>query len=1413
PVFVLSAKTSVQLKDYAKKWDLFLESSNNMKIELGPILTNLQLGRTHLSERLAIIVDSIEDLKTKLRDWIHQDNHSQIFTGSAPKDTLNKSAFSIHSSTPMTEICHAWVEGRWNTWESLSFGSSVLKIELPTIPFQCEVYCISNHPVVESSTTGSCDILDSSQASQNLILQEQVFKIVQKEITAVFEIPAIRISLTDTWEEYGTSSILIVRFIAQLENHFGDLPKTILFEYQTVQGSCEYLGKLHNAATEFLELKTTEDHQLQNRPVEKISISNSESFDIPAHDSIAIIGMSGRYPESNTLNKFWENLKAGKNCIREIPGSRWNHSLYFDSDPMKTGKTYSKWGGFIEGADQFDPLFFNISPREAEYMDPQERLFLEIAFTAIEDAGYTRSSLRSYQKSKAEKNVGVYVGIMYSEYQLYGAQATMSGNPISLSGNPGSIANRISYFGDFNGPSMVIDNMCTSSLTAIHLACQSILQGECSAAIAGGVNLSIHPNKYLGLAQVKLISGTGICGSFGEGGDGFIPGEGVGAIVLKTLKDAIRDNDNIYGVILGSSINHGGKTNGYTVPNPNAQAKVIEGAIKKARINAEMISYVEAHGTGTELGDPIEIAGLTKAFSQYTHRRQYCLLGSVKSNTGHCESAAGIIGLTKVLLQMKHGLIVPSLHSSKLNPNIDFNHTPFVVNQELREWERPVIDDREIPRIAGISSFGSGGSNAHVIIQEYQKPTTASMPLIHVTNEPIIFPLSARTPEQLLESAKNLLSFIQEYAVEPISKIPNTPSVSTLQAGIESTISQLLQIETAPLDSTQEFMEYGLERVHQIALLESLQKEYSVVLNKQEFMEKTSIESLVHWLIEKKTFVTQVQSHQNHPPAIPPLDIVNLSYTLQIGREAMEERLGFIVTSVKELEEKLEVYLSGNQEIEDHYQGQVKRNKEMLGVFTANEELQEAIEKWIQRRKFSNILHLWVNGLVFDWNKLYGENKPKRISLPTYPFARERYWISESENVVLNDQSSIFNLQSQRVHPLLHENTSDLSEQRFTSTFTGKEFFLKDHQVKGEKVFPGVGYLEMARAAVEKASGEIDQGTTIHFKNVVWAQPIVANCSAQKVHIGLYGEESSQIQYKVYTESDNEEESIVHSQGIAEFRGKSEIPALDIRELQSQMNKGTLNADSCYQAFKEMGIDYGEGHRGIEEIYQGEDQVLAKLSLPSSVQDTQSDYVLHPSLMDAALQSSIGLMLEKGVLEYDNEAQRRPALPFALESLEILSPCSSEMYAWVHYSDGSAATDKVQKLDIDLCDEQGNVCVKMRGLTLQELEITSQGFEIESKGFEKMSQDKKTVELSPSANDFGISSSIHKPKTVELKSLSGSEAIPIDSSLENKTSQVGLSLQTSQSLTTSLSPTEALQPDPSPRPLISKETLQNTLKL
>ncbi|MGH8260615.1 MAG: type I polyketide synthase, partial [Steroidobacteraceae bacterium] len=482
---------------------------------------------------------------------------------------------------------------------------------------------------------------------------------------------------------------------------------------------------------------------------------------------MAIAGVAGRYPKARDLGAFWENLCNGIDSISEIPASRWDHS----------DRTSCKWGGFIDGVDEFDPLFFNISPRDAESIDPQARLFLQTAWHALEDAGYSKSSLRQ----RFAGRVGVFVGAMYNEYQLLSVTAGAISSP-SL----GSIANRVSYCLDLTGPSLSVDTSCSSSLTALHLAVESLRRRECDAAIAGGVNLSLHPVKYLAQAQLQMSSSSGRCRSFGAEADGIVPAEGVGAVLLKRHADAIADGDHIYGLIAGSTINASGRTLGYTVPSPHSQAQLIADALRKSGVHPRAISYVEAHGTGTSLGDPIEIAGLTQAFREFTADRNFCSIGSLKSNIGNCEAAAGIAALTKVLLQMKHRLLVPTLYAETPNAAIDFDSTPFRLQQKTEEWRpcavNPAAPTARQPLLAAISSFGAGGANAHVIVEEClqdaDQPEQRDRPA-----RPVVVVLSAKSTGQLVEQAANLLGVLDSGRIRE-SELEDV--AYTLQVGREA---------------------------------------------------------------------------------------------------------------------------------------------------------------------------------------------------------------------------------------------------------------------------------------------------------------------------------------------------------------------------------------------------------------------------------------------------------------------------------------------------------------------------------------------------------------------------------------------------------------------------------------------------
>jgi len=1052
-------------------------------------------------------------------------------------------------------------------------------------------------------------------------LQEKTQDYLRRQLSGLLKLPSHKIDSQAVLEHYGIDSILAIKMINELEKRFGSLPKTLFFEYQTLGELSKYFLEHYS-----MQLGTLFDAGINGEPTKNPAIASTPAAprlissrrfhraQSVAHsivrdgaretEPIAMIGLSGRYPQAVNIEAYWRNLRDGRDCIVEVPKDRWDWREYFSEDRTKPGHHYSKWGGFIEGVDEFDPLFFNISPKEAETIDPQERLFLQHAWMAIEDAGYTRAGLQSPCEQDIPGQVGVYAGMWFNEYQLFGAESSLQGKRIGVSGSMASIANRVSYTLNLHGPSMTVDTMCSSSLTAIHTACMDLNHGRTSMAIAGGVNVNIHPNKYLVLSALQAISTGGRCQSFGEGGDGYIPSEGVGVVVLKRLSDAERDGDHIYGVIRGSALNHGGKTNGYTVPNPQAQTSSILRALSESHTDPRHISYIEAHGTGTKLGDPIEVAALTKAFRQYTLETEFCRIGSSKSNIGHTESAAGIAGLTKVLLQMQHRQIVPSLHSAQLNPYIDFDGSPFVVNQQLSSWEQPEIDGRRLPRIAGISSFGAGGSNAHMIVEEYSAAVVPPISFVEV-----VILLSARTAEQLRQKAHDLLEYL---------------------------------------------------RARQCTI-----------------------------------------------------DLVSVAYTLQVGREAMEERLGFVVGAVEQAVDKLEAYLSDRQVIDELYQGQVKRNKEALSLFSSDVDLQQTVEKWIANKKYSKLLDLWSKGLEVDWSKLYGDAKPKRTSLPVYPFSKDRYWIPKADVA----QRSVDPSGTAAVlHPMLHRNTSDLAEQRFTSVFTGEEFFFADHVVKGQRVLPGVAYLEMARAAVEQAIPDKKrrgQTAGLRLKNVVWVQPVRAAGEAVEVQIGLTPLENGEIDFSIYSmETPDGEKRIVHSQGRALLldsqRGAARV---DLASLQGAFKQRVLGSDEFYEALRAIGLQYGSAHRALEALYIGTDdkgnaQALAKLKLPGCVADGQSKFVLHPCIMDAALQASLGLMMTE-----DGRFTREAWLPFSLEKLDILRASPMQAWAWIRSSGTENQTAEQagegQKVDVDLCDEEGRVCVQFRGLTPRALKLES----------------------------------------------------------------------------------------------------------
>ena len=503
-----------------------------------------------------------------------------------------------------------------------------------------------------------------------------------------------------------------------------------------------------------------------NTRVEKIGRAASQP--------IAVIGVGCRFPGgAHSPEQFWKLLMEGGDGVREVPPERWDIEHYFDPDPDRPGKLNSRWGGFLEGIDLFDAEFFGISPREAVSMDPQQRLALEVAWETIENAGISPLDL-------AGTHTGVYLGICNADYiKILLEQSEETIDAYMATGSAHSVATgRISYLLDLEGPSIAVDTACSSSLVAVHLACQSLRAGECRAALAGGVNLILTPETTMALSKAHMLSPQGRCKAFDQSADGFVRAEGCGMVLLKRLADAQADSDPIQGVILGSAVNQDGRSGGITAPNGPSQTEVIRRALHNAALQPSAVDYIEAHGTGTILGDPIEMRALGEVFGKGRDPRCPLWVGSVKTNIGHSESAAGIAGLIKALFAVRHGEIPPHLHFTSPNDEIDWRRLPVRIPTEKTVWNN---DGR--PRIAGVSSFGFSGTNAHVLIG----PAPETDEHADLTAEaPHAILLSAASDSALAQLAERYAGYLRRHDRTPLDAFSRTLAAGRRHFGLRA---------------------------------------------------------------------------------------------------------------------------------------------------------------------------------------------------------------------------------------------------------------------------------------------------------------------------------------------------------------------------------------------------------------------------------------------------------------------------------------------------------------------------------------------------------------------------------------------------------------------------------------------------
>ncbi|GMU10212.1 SDR family NAD(P)-dependent oxidoreductase [Corallococcus caeni] len=826
------------------------------------------------------------------------------------------------------------------------------------------------------------------------------------------------------FSDYGVDSITGAGMIERISEAFDlELPITVVFDYSSVRALARHILSLLDAAKPqaaavapparepepvFVNpepppvfapprveaprpvLATVPPPAPQAQPVREAPASR------PSSRSIAVIGMSGRFPGAPDLDTFWKRLAAGDNLVGEIPKDRWDIDAYYDPDPRNLDATNCRYGAVLDDIDKFDAAFFNIAGREADLSDPQQRVFLEEAWKALEDAGYAARSM-------SEKRCGVYVGVDVGDYGLRMAQAGIKREAQAIWGNDTSIlAARIAYFLNLKGPSMAINTACSSSLVSIHLACQSLLAGETEMALAGGVYVSTMPNFHIYASNAQMLSVDGKCKSFAAGANGFVPGEGVGVVVLKPLEAALRDGDQIHGVIRASAINQDGKTNGITAPSAASQTELEASVYEAAGCDPATITFVEAHGSGTRLGDPIEVKALTDAFRRWTDKRGYCALGSVKTNVGHTIAAAGIAGVLKVLLSLRHGAIPPSLHFDTPNEFIDFKNSPFVVNTRLKPWEPAP----SAPRRAAVSSFGFSGTNAHLLIE-----APPEQPAPSAAHGPQLLPLSARTPEALKAAATRLADLLRRQQ-------PSRPSAargdsSRIREALLEAAASILDVPASALDPERPFEEAGFDVVQLAAFADEIGRRLDVEVRPRLFIECPTLASLERHLAER-----QRGAGVEVLPEGTPVSLSDVAYTLQVGREAMPERLAVVARDVTEAIDALTRFAQG-QTAPGLFTGKVDAALPLAGLLSEGRAGTAFLQVAMEERQLSTLAQLWSMGVELPWRTLHGAERPRKVSLPTYPFARVRHWFPESRPVTQEAVS----LLTPRVEQALRDST------------------------------------------------------------------------------------------------------------------------------------------------------------------------------------------------------------------------------------------------------------------------------------------------------------------------------------------------------------------------------------------------------
>ncbi|MCL1989825.1 MAG: SDR family NAD(P)-dependent oxidoreductase [Defluviitaleaceae bacterium] len=900
---------------------------------------------------------------------------------------------------------------------------------------------------------------------------------------------------------------------------------------------------------------------------------------------MAIVGMSGSFSGTNDIEEFWEVIKQRKPTIRELPEGRikdvtdflknksYGEAVGISSERPDDAREITTKAGYLNEIDKFDAQFFNISPVEAINMDPYQRIVLEKAWSALEDAGYHPESL------KGEK-VGVFIGRETTNRSLY--QDLSEPHQMMLTGTWESLtASRVSYALDFKGPCMLTDTACSSGLGSVHLAIQSIQNGECEMALAGGINLCVwgsFKGKYTYGANFDSVEAVDEqVKTFDANANGTLWGEGVGLVVVKPLDKAIAAGDNIQAVIKASGVNNDGASQSITAPNAKTQEELIVETWKKAGIDVESIGYIEAHGTGTILGDPIEIKGLSNAFKHFTDKKQFCAIGSSKTNFGHMVAASGIASLIKVVKVLREKKLPPNINFSTPNPYINFLDSALYVSNELNDWE-----SKETRR-AALSSFGFCRTNYHMLLEE--APTFTS------------------------KKENDCTGFL------------------TVSAKSE--------------------------------------------------------EALNNYLLKYRTYINCSTNA-----------LEDICYTSNVGRGHYQHRSIFLADTREKLLKRLDqaLFTKSGDGFQKAYYKIVNDNLEVdanKGEITIGEQnrlsdsMLKLVEGYSGKREISadvtEIMKLYVKGAHLDWSALYRGKDSKRVSVPTYPFERTRYWTKPKQSLVATH--------TEKLSPLVHRKISSNNHSvRFESILNSESTWeLKDHKINEIAVLPGTAYLEMIH---QVASEELGM-KTVTFKNLYFLNPLIVAEGDKLITIVVKDIETAP-KFSIYSE-DDEGEVVYHVEGTLDQVSEVEIPErIDIQAL--------IKNEKGFNYYEQNGIEdetgfftFGKHWQQLKSIWERKDFTIARLQLTSDIANEVKSYNMHTSQMDNAANLLLSI----------SEEIKGTYLPYSYKKMVVYRNLTDTVYSLIKPDYEKDPTRETVTFDITITDDYGNVLIEISNYVIK----------------------------------------------------------------------------------------------------------------